>query len=59
MPRKVDPSHRLEVKIPSSLYAKVALELHSELEGRVPHGAMSKLYEQLTRDWLVERGVSV
>lgn len=58
-PRKVDRPHRMELQLPESLYAKMNAELYSDLEGRVPHGAYSNLFETLVSRWLVERGVVV
>jgi hypothetical protein len=56
-PLKTDRPVRFEVYLPESLYAKVKLELFSEVEGRVPHGRTSELYTELTTRWLKERGV--
>lgn len=54
---KTDRPKRLEVHIPQSLRAKLDLELYSELEGRVPHGALSNLLVELISEWLRSRGV--
>lgn len=58
-PRKVDRGTKLCVQVPASILGKVQLELHSEIEGRVPFGAMSKLTTELLSDWLRSRGVVV
>ena len=58
-PKKAEPSHRLEVLIPSSIYAKLRMELYSELEGRIPHGDLSNLVSALVADWLRARGIQV
>jgi len=61
MPRvkRVDRPVRLEITLPESVSAAVELELFSDIEGRVPYGARSKLIEQLLRQWLSSRGVSL
>jgi len=61
MPRvkRVDRPVRLEITLPESVSAAVELELFSDIEGRVPYGARSKLLEQLLRQWLASRGVSL
>ena len=42
-----------ELSLPPDIVAKVDLELYSDLECRVPHGAWQKLIVQLLGDWLV------
>lgn len=61
MPRvkRVDRPVRLEITLPESVSAAVELELFSDIESRVPYGARSKLIEQLLRQWLTSRGVSL
>lgn len=61
MPRvkRVDRPVRLEITLPESVSAAVELELFSDIEGRVPYGARSKLIEQLLRGWLESRGVAL
>lgn len=56
-PLKTDRPVRLEIQLPESLYAKLRLELFSEIENRVPVGRTSELYTELTTQWLRERGV--
>lgn len=60
MPRikSTDPSVKFQVHIPGSVYAKVSLELFSEVEGKIPFGALSYLVTDLLRKWLSERGIS-
>lgn len=55
-PRLTDRPKQFNVQLPESLYAKLRVELYSELEGRVPHGALSELVQSLVRNWLIERG---
>ncbi len=61
MPRikKIDRPVRLSGYLPQSIYDKLQLELFSELEGRVPHGAHSELLTELITKWLISRGVQV
>lgn len=56
-PLKTDRPVRLEIQLPQSLYAKLRLELFSEIENRVPVGRTSELYTELTSMWLKSRGV--
>lgn len=42
-----------ELSLPPDLVARVDLELYSELEGRVPHGAWQKLLIKLLSNWLL------
>lgn len=58
-PRKLDRPHRLEIQLPESLWAKLNVELYSEVEGKVPHGALTQLATSLITDWLKSRGVIV
>ena len=58
-PRKLDRPRRLEFNIPESIYSKLQTELYSEIEGRVPHGAVSELLTNLVVDWLKTRKVLV
>lgn len=50
---------RIELQLPHSLCLKVKSELYSEVEGKVPFGALSMLGEKLFTEWLRERGVIV
>lgn len=58
-PLKIDRPKRVEVQIPESIFAKTQVELYSELEGKVPFGAVSGLVTELLREWLKSRGVAV
>lgn len=51
-PPRVDRPVEKKLSLPQSLVAQVELQLFSELEGKVPFGAWSKLIEQLLGDWL-------
>ncbi len=55
----IDRPKRIELQVPSSIYAKVSSLLYSEVDGRVPYGAMSNLATELFTQWLEERGVEV
>jgi hypothetical protein len=57
--RKIDRPRPLEIQLPESIRSKVDAELYSELEGRIPFGAYSRLSEQLFTEWLEKRGVVV
>ena len=58
-PRKLDRPTEKNISLPASLVAHVELELFSELEGRVPHGAWAKYIERLIRQDLASRGVKL
>lgn len=60
MPRakKIDRPQHVSIRLPTSVVAKLEIELFSDLIGAVPHGAKSELMESLVRDWLGRRGVS-
>lgn len=60
MPRakKIDRPQHVSVRLPTSIVAKVEIELFSDVIGAVPWGAKSELVESLLRRWLKERGVS-
>lgn len=57
MPRvkAVDPPVRLHINLRTSTLAAVDMQLYSTLEGRVPAGERSKLFEELATKWLAER----
>lgn len=61
MPRTkyTDHRNRLTIYLPETIESKLRMELYSELEGRVPFGAMSELFQELARNWLKSRGVTV
>jgi len=54
MPRPLlsDRPIKLKVSLPQSVYTKLMLYLYSPLEGTVPHGAVSKFFEDRTREFL-------
>lgn len=56
-PRKVIRTRFLHVGIREDVMAKVELQLHSEVEGRVPQGAYQTLVTQLFIEWLSTQGV--
>lgn len=58
-PLKVDRPKALKLQLPGSLHDKLMRELYSEVEGRVPFGAISTLGEELVTDWLRSRGIVV
>lgn len=49
-PRLMRPV-RKNLAVPEDIAARVDLELFSELEGRVPHGAWSKFVTELIREY--------
>lgn len=49
-PKKVDRPVEMAISLPRSLAARLELELFSELEGRIPHGARSRFIGQLIED---------
>jgi hypothetical protein len=57
--RKVDRPRDIELHIPESIYIKIREQLYSEIEGKVPYGAISNLGTQLFIEWLEGRGVSI
>lgn len=53
-PRKTDRPVEKSISMRASLVAEVDLHLFSELEGKVPFGAWSKLVEQLLTDYMTK-----
>lgn len=53
-PAKVMRPVEKSISLPTDVVALVDLQLYSELEGRVPFGAWSRLVEALLRRWLEE-----
>ena len=49
-PKQVDRPIEKTLSLPTSVVTRVELELYSSLEGKVPHGAWSKLVTQLLRE---------
>lgn len=56
-PSKTDRPQEKNISLPSSLVAKVDLELFSSLEGRVPHGAWARYIIGLIEADLTARGI--
>lgn len=50
-PNTIRPASK-NLQLPSDLVAKVDMALWSDLEGRVPHGAWSRLVTQLLQNYL-------
>ena len=61
MPRvkKTDHGKPFWVYLPESIDRQVREELYSEIEGRVPFGALTNLATELFTDWLRSRGRQV
>lgn len=55
-PANVDRPVEKNISIPESLHTRVELLLFSEIEGRVPHGAWSRLVQGLLRAHLESLG---
>ena len=51
-PKSIDPGISKNISIPASLVAQTDDLLFSATEGRVPHGAYSRLFTLLLRKWL-------
>ena len=51
-PKSIDPGISKNISIPASLVAQTDDLLFSAAEGRVPHGAYSRLFTMLLRRWL-------
>lgn len=54
-PKRAVPNVTKELSLPPDLVARVDLELYSELEDRVPHGAWQQLLIVLLTNWLATR----
>lgn len=54
--KKIDRPVLFRGYLPESLHHQLQLELFSEVEGRIPHGAISELMTELVTDWLKARG---
>lgn len=57
--KRNDPPTLVRAYLPKSIFDKVEQELYSEIEGRVPYGALTNLFRDLAVGWLRERGVEV
>ena len=55
--KNLDRGRPLEIQLPESIQQKVRAELYSEVEGRVPFGAITELGTRLFREWLQSRGI--
>lgn len=51
-PKSIDPGISKNISIPASLVTQTDNLLFSVTEGRVPHGAYSRLFTLLLRKWL-------
>lgn len=56
-PKRVQAMSRVEFQMPTAIYAQVQLKLFSELEQKVPYGAVAKYLNELVRQDL-EKGKS-
>lgn len=56
MPRRpnIERPEQLEISLPESEKARLALLLWSEAEGRVPYGAYSKFFLSLLREYFAK-----
>lgn len=54
-PKNVIKSVEKNISIPEDVVCRIDLQLFSELEGRVPHGAWSRLVTKLLRNDLEQR----
>ena len=57
--KKIDKTERIEIRLPGTVFLRLKTELYSEVEGKVPFGAMSELGTLLFSDWLRARGCVV
>ena len=51
-PKSIDPGISKNISIPASLVAQIDDLLFPDAEGRVPHGAYSRLFTMLLRRFL-------
>jgi hypothetical protein len=49
------PSKQLNVALPLPIFTRLSVELYSELEGRVPHGAYSRFLIDLLQQHFATR----
>jgi len=49
-PPNLIPSKQLNLALPLPIFTRLSLELNSDLEGRVPHGAYSRFLGELIRN---------
>jgi hypothetical protein len=50
-PPNLIPSQQLNVALPLPVYVQLTAHLYSDLEQRVPHGAYSRFFTELLRDF--------
>lgn len=55
--KNLDRGRPFEIQLPDSIQQKVRAELYSEVEGRVPFGALTALGTKLFSEWLESRGI--
>jgi hypothetical protein len=51
-PKRAIPSVEKNISIDQDIVTRIDLELYSELEGKVPHGAWSRLMNALLRNYV-------
>jgi hypothetical protein len=56
---KIDRGVQFKFYLPATIHEKVRQQLYSEIEGKVPFGALSALAEELFTEWLRKQGVIV
>lgn len=49
------PSHQVCVRLPEDVYLKLMLHLHSEVEGRVPVGALQRFFMERITEYFSPR----
>lgn len=49
-PKNAVPTVEKKVQIPMDLVTRMELELHSDLEGKIPYGAQSEFINRLIRE---------
>jgi hypothetical protein len=61
VPRRpaIIPNYELKLCIQQDLFAKLTLELWSDLEGRVPLGAYKAFFEARLREWFAQSRLDV
>ncbi len=50
-PKKLDERVQIHPSIDKALFKRVESMLYSELEGRIPYGAISSFLEEAIREW--------
>jgi hypothetical protein len=58
-PRHTDKPQEVKIYLPKSIHEKMMNQLYSDIEGRVPYGAVTTLHTELVVKWLESRGVEV